>query len=396
MRRFHGTLTLLALVALAAAIPATAAAKVRKGPSGNAFYTPPSELPGKRHGDLIWARKLTGADRLAGARANTLVLYRSVGSDGKAIAVSGTVSLPKGKPPKGGWPVVTYAHGTTGIADVCAPSRDTGALPLHAYNSYAFPLFERWLKHGYAVVRTDYQGLGTPGDHGYLVGVDEGRSTLDIVRAARRLDPRVGRRVAITGHSQGGHSALWAGAIARKWTPDLDVRGTVAYAPASKLDDQVPLLKSLKEPSGLSGEISLILRGADIASPSLDIEGILDDRARSLYPDTLTQCLSELGGSNSFGGIAPADFFPDGADLAPALAVIDANDPEHLKIPGKLLVEQGEADSTVFKPITDALVDDLRKNGAKVRYSTYEGVSHGGVVDAAAAHSTKFIAKLLR
>ena len=57
--------------------------------------------------------------------------------------------------------------------------------------SYAYPLLQRWLKAGYAVVRTDYEGLGTPGVHPYLVGRSEGRSVLDAVRAARALDPRL-------------------------------------------------------------------------------------------------------------------------------------------------------------------------------------------------------------
>src|SRR5947208_1260634 len=83
---------------------------------------------------------------------------------------------------------------------------------------------------GYAVVRTDYQGLGTPGIHQYLVGTAEGRSTLDIVRAARKLDSRVSGRTAIAGHSQGGHAALWGAALAPKWTPELNLRGTVAFA----------------------------------------------------------------------------------------------------------------------------------------------------------------------
>jgi hypothetical protein len=151
------------------------------------------------------------------------VKYRSVGVDGKAINVSGVVSLPKGKPPKNGWPVITYDHGTTGIADQCAPSRDSLSNPAHVYNSYAYPLLNRWLKAGYAVVRTDYQGLGTAGAHQYLVGVAEGRSTLDIVRAARKLDKRVGNRFAIAGHSQGGHAALCGEARA-----ELDARSQAA------------------------------------------------------------------------------------------------------------------------------------------------------------------------
>src|SRR3954447_13517208 len=188
---------------LVAALPASATAKVRKGPAGTAFYTPPKHLPGKGHGGLIWARPLAGAAPLPGGAGSRLLLYRSTGARGKAAAVSGVLTIPKGKAPKGGWPVVTYAHGTTGIADVCAPSRDSASNPAHGLNAYAYPLLQRWLKAGYAVLRTDYAGLGTPGAHAFLNGHAEGYSVLDAVRAARQLDKRIGRRVAIAGHSQG-------------------------------------------------------------------------------------------------------------------------------------------------------------------------------------------------
>src|SRR2546423_792282 len=175
MRRF----SLLLAVLLLAALPGIAAGAAPK------------------HGQLIQARKLTGDAALASAGRNWFVKYRSVGIDGKAINVTGTVSLPKRKAPKNGWPVISYDHGTTGIADQCAPSRDANDNPAHLYNSYVYPLLNRWLNAGYAVVRTDYQGLGTAGVHEYLNGVAEGRSTLDIVRAARNLDKRVSNRYAI-------------------------------------------------------------------------------------------------------------------------------------------------------------------------------------------------------
>ena len=160
--------------------------------------------------------------------------------DGKAVAVSGTVSIPKGKAPKGGWPVITWGHGTTGIADACAPSRDSASNPAHGSIDYAYPLLQRWLKAGYAVVRTDYEGLGTPGDHPYLIGRSEGYSMLDMVRAARKLDKHLGKQVIIAGHSQGGQAALFAASLAPKWTPELKVRGTVALAPVSHLGRAAP------------------------------------------------------------------------------------------------------------------------------------------------------------
>ena len=116
------------------------------------------------------------------------------------------------------------------------PTPRTGSI------NYAYPLLQRWLKAGYAVVRTDYEGLGTPGEHPYLIGRSEGYSMLDMVRAARKLDKHLGKQVIISGHSQGGQSALFAASLAPKWTPELKVRGTVALAPVSHLAEQLPLL----------------------------------------------------------------------------------------------------------------------------------------------------------
>ena len=77
-----------------------------------------------------------------------------------------------------------------------------------------------------------------PRAHPYLVGASEGRSVLDMVRAARQVNKALSKRVIIAGHSQGGHAALWAASLAPSYTKELDVRGTVAYAPASHLSEQ--------------------------------------------------------------------------------------------------------------------------------------------------------------
>ena len=247
--------------------------------------------------------------------------------------------------------------------------------------SYAYPLLQRWLKAGYAVVRTDYEGLGTPGAHPYLIGRSEGYSMLDAVRAARKLDKRLGRRVIISGHSQGGQSALWAASLAPKWTPELKVRGTVALAPVSHLAEQVPLLSSLKEPGGLSGLAAMILRGIDVAAPQLGVPGVLGERAAALYPLTLTACLPQLDAPSAYGGVAPADLIRPDADKGPITAALGVReDPEDLKIRTPVRIQQGEADATVFKAFTDPLVADYRKRGVKVTYKTYKGVDHGGAV----------------
>ena len=368
---------------LAAVLAAPASAQAPTGPAGDAFYTPPATLPAG-HGTPIWQRKLTGPAVLKSAKSNRLVLYRSTATNGAAIAVSGMVAVPKGKAPKGGWPVISWAHGTTGIADACAPSR------ANVLGGYDHTMLNRWLKAGYAVVQTDYEGLGTPGDHPYLIGVSEGRSVLDVVRAARKLDDKIGKRVVIAGHSQGGHAALWAASLQRKWAPELTLRGTVAFAPASHIGDQASLLRALNEPSGLSGLAVLILRGIDIARPDLTVQAGLSERAAALYPEIGTKCLGDLYAQTSFGGLAPAALLKPDAPIEPVVAALNANDPETLTVRGPVRIEQGTADTTVFPNFTQSLVGEIK---ADVSYKTYTGVDHGGIVLKAkpAADATKFI-----
>jgi fermentation-respiration switch protein FrsA (DUF1100 family) len=383
--------SLLVLAALSQQADAKAKkghAHVTKGPKGLKFYKPPKHLP-KQHGTLIWARKATGLVRLSDARYTKLVLYSSRTPQGAKDAVSGTVSVPKGKPPKGGWPVISWAHGTTGVADACAPSRNSVNSPAQASISYINPQLNDWLRAGYAVVQTDYQGLGTPGKHPYLIGEAEGHSVLDIVSAARQLDPNVSRRFLISGHSQGGQSALFAAGEASSWTPRLRLRGTVAFAPASHILEQVPLLPALTTPSSLTALATLIIDGASTQSSAIDPNKILSDEVLPFYPLLQSQCLQQLAASDELGGIPPSHLQRPGSDLAPLNPVLAGMNPL-VKSAAPILIAQGSADTTVFPVYTDKLKDELVGAGDQVTYDKYPGVDHVGVVTAGAADALAF------
>src|SRR6476620_11741262 len=151
-------------LALLVLMPSAAAAGAPEGPVGLSFYTPAHVLVRGAHGTLIWSRGLTGPAVLRNAAANELLLYRSVGVGGRPVAVSGTLAVPRGRPPRGGWPVISWGHATVGLADQCAPTRSD------VLKGYERPLLRRWLRAGFAVVRTDYEGLGTAGVNPDLIG----------------------------------------------------------------------------------------------------------------------------------------------------------------------------------------------------------------------------------
>jgi pimeloyl-ACP methyl ester carboxylesterase len=379
--------------AASAALARRTAAAVTLGPAGLRFYQPPHALPSGRHGTLIWERTYHGVDALSGA-TNTLVLYTQVGVKGKLVAVSGILSVPKGPVPKGGWPVVSFGHGTTGIADACAPTRAAHS-PGDATSSdlgYA-PLLDGWIKQRFAIVRTDYEGLGTPGVHPFLIGRSEGYGMLDIVRAARQVDPALSERIVISGHSQGGHAALWAASLARQYTPELRVLGTVAFAPQSHTAEEAGFLKTVSD-TGLTAFAGLIFRGLDAAYPSLRVSSLLTPPGAKLYPQTLTKCLDPLGAKSSFGGLPLDHLAKPSANLTPLVKKIALNDPDNLKVKGPVLLEQGLADATVIPAFDQALSQSLAKVGDSVTYHTYPEVTHGGVLAAAATDATGFLRKV--
>jgi pimeloyl-ACP methyl ester carboxylesterase len=390
-------LIVAAILALAAAVLVASAesadAAGRQGPAGGAFYKGPKQTP-KGHGKLIWQRNATKLTPIAGARLNKTILYTSRSPAGDRIVVSGSVSVPKGKAPKGGWPVISWAHGTTGAADACAPTRIRPNSVMAPYVAYVHPQMEDWVRAGYAVVATDYQGLGTPGPHPYLVGEAEGRSVVDIVSAARQLVPSLGKRFLIAGHSQGGQSSLFAASLADEWAPKLKLRGTVAYAPASHLSEQAKFLPSLTTPSGLSALVTLIFKGASTASDDLKPGKFLTAEAKALYPQTEQLCLAQLAESDSLGGLAPADLLRGSADLDPLYSVLDDMNPA-VEIGPPVLLAQGGADTTVFPTFTDMLNGELDKLGDEVTYKTYPGVNHGAIVAAAEANALSFFEKRL-
>jgi pimeloyl-ACP methyl ester carboxylesterase len=359
-------------------------ARLREGPEGalrhRVLHTYAKKLPSK-HGTAIWQRKLTGQAALKGG-PSTLLLYSSTGLDGKPVPVSAVLTVPKGNAPKGGWPIVSWAHGTTGIADQCAPSR------ANIQQGYDHPLMQRWLKAGYAVVRTDYQGLGTAGPHPYLIGDAEGRDVLDAVLAARLADRNIANDVAIAGHSQGGQAALFAASLAPKYTPSLKVKGTVAFAPVSHLAQQGAALRSVTT-SNLTAFAAMILRGIDIANPQLNVQSLLTPQAAALYPQIDTKCLPDLGKPDSFGALPTSELLRSDANLDPVIAALGSDDdPETLTIRTPVVIEQGTADTTVFPIFTEPTAKAL-----KATYKTYEGLTHATVVTSAKpqADATAFI-----
>lgn len=188
------------------------------------------------------------------------IAYISSDLTGKKTISTGLVVAPTGPAPAGGRPLISWSHGTTGNAQNCGPSQvENPAQSLNQYfltngnswTDYGLPSLEQFIKDGYIVVGTDYQGLGGGGRHQYAVAKTNGRDAINAARAAGSMkETNAGKKTVMIGWSQGAGSTAGASSqadyIAQKGTAydGLDIVGFVAmaipdlamYAPA-KLDE---------------------------------------------------------------------------------------------------------------------------------------------------------------
>lgn len=373
--------TMLASLIPGGAAAATSASAVPSGPEGLRFYHPPeSRIPGDP-GSVIWARPLSGEAALPGAD-NWLVLYRSETPHGEIVPVSGTVAVPHGEPPEGGWPVMTWTHGTTGNADKCAPSRDADDHPAHGYIAQMNQTLAAWVERGYAVTKTDYQGLGAEGGHSYLIGTAEARAAIDMTLAARELaaalsESALSERWVVNGHSQGGQAALFTAELGELRAPRLDFRGAVSLAPPSQTRDMLTAARST--PRTKAGYYPLLIRGAETET-DLRTRAMLTAKAWEILPHADDRCAKQLFDPSSWGGIQNNEVFRDGPELARFDRIIDANDPAHLAPDIPVLLVHGGQDQVLPHAMSDMLFAQQTAKGTDIEYRFYPEDDHRSVV----------------
>lgn len=290
-RRSRRALTVLLSAATAASVGLVAAPTALAGNEGRPpFYEPPATLPAE-NGDVIRSEpSVFYLDPLKVLKADAIVnrvMYRSTDGNGEPIAVTGTVITPN-KPwiGKGERPVIGYAPGTQGIADHCAPSRK-----LANGSEYEGLFAKGLLARGYAVAMTDYEGLGTPGDHTYVNREVSGNAVLDMVRAAQELPeaqlPDDGP-VALYGYSQGGGASAAAAELAHTYAPGLDLKGVVAGAVPADLKAVGKNLDGSLYAGFLGYAVAGLAAGYDI-----DTDPILNDKGEQYLAEVKEACTVE-------------------------------------------------------------------------------------------------------
>jgi len=241
----------------------------------------------------------------------------------------------------------------------------------------ALPYIDDFVRAGYVVAATDYEGLGTPGVHPYLVGLSEGRGVLDAARVARRF-ARTSSTTLIFGHSEGGQAALFAGELAPRYAPELWVAGVAAAAPAADIATFLTAAGAIPQAASY---VVMGAAGFHAAYPTADPASILTTDALADVPLAEHECSGAV--IQQLSGTATVALAHSPMSTPPWSTILRANSAGNTTTRAPILVVQGTADDLILPGLTDAFIEKACNAGDTVDYNRYLGADHSTVIQAA-------------
>lgn len=325
------------------------------------FYSVPDPLPTGKPGELIRSQPFSNYD-LALEVSATRILYHSRSAKGDDVAVSGVVLTPSGKAPTGGWPVIAWAHGLSGVGRQCAPSL--------MRNLEHGPFLSMYVKLGYAVVATDYAGLGAAAPSASMDVNSNARDVLYAVDAARTALPQLGSKWVALGEAEG---ALAVAALAELQSSARDPNYLGAIAISGLAD-----LRDIYERAAGSSPEKFVVLARQIKSEYRQFrpESILLPAGVAIY-DRLESTCSPPGIDTAK---ASQILKPEWKDNGFIKQFFESNSLGLKSAYGPLLVIAGEADTRVLPSMTTQTVSHMCKQGDRIELEKYPNVDGGRVL----------------
>jgi Secretory lipase len=330
-----------------------------------AFYNTPQELLTSKPGDLLKKEPATHYTLPPGASA-VRILYHSKDAAGTDVAASAAVLIPAGSKPAQGWPVIVFAHGTSGVARECAPSAMTDVY----YGSLG--LFD-FVKAGFAVIAVDYHGLGTEGPHQYINKVAQTNDAVYSVPAARTAVASLGPKWVIDGHSQGGLAA-WGVAEREAMLKDPAYLGAVVVAAATLHDGWLVAHPDTTKDAGFY--LAWLAYGIHARFPEFQPTEMLSTAGMAHYDAITKQGCWFYAFTLYRGTDAPAMVKTNWSQDPWAQKFFSENRAGALPIGGPLLAIAGESDTAVPLGAVRDVVGRACHNQQHVFFRSYPGLEH--------------------
>lgn len=394
--KLFGSSAAAVVVVASVTVPAAAApaASPNPAPTWSGMDTRQWTAPIPAPGGVAATMPLDPALSLPQAGRAVRQIYGTIDQHGQPAISASAVFLPHGEAPDGGWPVVAWAHGTTGLGDDCAPSTQPRSDRDAEYLGH-------WLDQGYAVVASDYVGLGTPGLLSYLNGPATGQAIVDSLIAARSSDLPLSPTWALVGQSQGAGAALNTAVRATELgaPAGLDYRGVVATGAPANIEHIFqwggPGFPPVNLPTGLNLYAFYILAGFRDQHPELNVNSLLTPAGRDMVDSAETLCYAAM--RDKVGGFQVSQALQrplkDIPDVFGKLQRYMGTPAVGYDRP--VFLGQGLLDLDVPAPAALSLAAEMTLNRQPLELRVYPDQDHSGTVYAATPDATAFLARAM-
>lgn len=364
------------------------------------FYATASNFSTSDPGDVLKFQPIDPDTLSDIPEGTTAYRFQYVSRDiwGNPVPATGFIAFPYAGPSDDGderFRTIAWAHGTSGVFRGCAPS----AMPnLYEYESWVF-----LISRGYAVVATDYAGLGNNYTaHQYFALPAQANDLYYSVVAARALfGGRLSDEWMSIGHSQGG-GAVWSLAESSLLSEDPLSAGTylvtVAEAPGVRAKDLA--IAGYQLALSTSGTDSSRAVLGELGWGAFGIDRVLNDSyswvhetfRRRLPLAELTQACY-LSMEMLVADLEVDDVF----NISDATFQSVFTEVQELTLPATnrsrqpMLVVQGLADVSVIPSTVETTYAEACAGGSEVHLRLYPGLDHVPVIPASAPYFLRWI-----
>lgn len=327
------------------------------------FYDTPNLLPPSKPGELIRATSVD--DYLLSSDFSAFrILYHSRSATGRDVAASGVVLVPGGTPPRGGWPVIAWGHGFTGAGRQCAPSL--------LRNLYYGPFLSMYVDLGYAVVATDYAGLGTEFRSAVMDVPSNATDLINSIPAARAAVPQLGSRWIAMGPFLGANVTIGVAEL-EAGIRDPNYLGGMAISGVADLKDtyeRLPKDQSLRMLAFLAYAVKTVY-------PDFDVRDMLTEKALPAYRQINEGC----GSVGNNAELSTTEILKQNWDKNKFVEeFFDRNRLGRNRAYGPLLVITDEADFVVPPSMTGQAITRMCKQGDRIQVVKFSGSEPGQVL----------------
>ena len=337
------------------------------------FYDTPDPLPFGKPGELIRFEPLDEY-HLSSDFTVFRILYHSRSANDEDVAVSGVVIVPDGTPPTGGWPVIAWAHDFIGSARTCAPSL--------LRNLNDGPLISMYVRAGYAVVASDYAGLGTNFPYAVLDMRSNAGDVINSVIAARTAVPLLGSRWVVAGFSQGAMVSIGV-SEAETEIADSGYLGALAISGVASPQELYPHLAQ----GASRGLLLHLAAGIKTIFAAFQINDMLADKAKSRFQLIRLRC--NVGAAET---LAANELLRPGWENNRYVKDFFArNAPGGKTARGPLLLINGDADPELPLSIASAAVTRLCEQKDRVLFIHYPGLTASAAIGNSAAEQFSWL-----